>query len=399
MKTPSILKGLGVGEGVVVGKAYIFQKSEFKVTKESSSLVDEEVYFFKSVEEKAIKQIDELIVLASKNISEEKADIFRAHREILKDEVIREEIVKVIKEEKCCLAQVKEFGGEGVGLFRTEFLYMKSSQWPSEESQYESYVEALRELGDRGKLTIRTLDIGGDKSLDYYSFPDEMNPFLGYRAIRMSLRETEAFTTQIRAILRASKEGEINVMFPMITTYEEFMEAKRIFNETKSKLESEGHSFSKEVSVGLMIEVPGAALISDLLAESADFMSIGSNDLIQYTNAVDRMSENVNSLYQPNSPGVLRLISIVAQSGKKSKCEVSVCGEMASNPISAVLLLGLGISKLSMSASSIPVIKRVLSNIDYQEAQKISKKALVLKTEAEVKSLVIEFLEKYNVLI
>lgn len=579
---PKVIKALGIGEGVVVGKAYIFSKAELKYEKESNSSPEQEFYTFQSVEEKAIKQIDQLIKLAAQNISEEKADIFRAHKEILKDEEIKNEIKEKIFSENCSLAwaivsvydkysqtfkemsdsyfqerasdlqdlkerlltialnaenselseiaseciiiakdltpsetsllnkkyikafvtelggvtshsaimaktmgfpaivsakdaislikngeliavdassgsvhfgleedeillkelqmrerkfeetkliwesyktkkcktldgknipilgnigqpadmpKVREYGGEGVGLFRTEFLYMKSRDWPSEDVQYEAYKKTLMDLHEDESLTIRTLDIGGDKHLDYYQFPEEMNPFLGYRAIRMSLKEREQFVVQLRAILRASKDGNIKIMFPMITTFEEFIEAKRAVMEVRHQLEIEGHKFDNKIPVGLMIEVPGAALITKQLAQVADFFSIGSNDLIQYTNAVDRMSENVNNLYQPSSPGVLRLINMVVKNANEANIEVSVCGEMASSPQSAVLLIGMGVNKLSMSAPSIPIIKRVLNNISFSEAKKLVEKALEQTTEQEVLALVNKYLEESNILL
>ncbi|AHC40003.1 phosphoenolpyruvate-protein phosphotransferase [Mycoplasma ovis str. Michigan] len=579
---PKQIKALGVGEGVVVGKAYIFSKAELKYEKTSNSTPDNEYYFYQSVEEKAIKQIDELIKLAARNISEEKADIFRAHKEILKDVEIKSAIKEKLFNENCSLAwaivsvydkysnsfkempdsyfqerasdlqdlkerlltialnaesnelsaidsecivvakdltpsetsllnkkyikafvtelggvtshsaimaktmgfpaivsakdattlikqgeiiavdaisgsvhldlesdekllrdfrmreqkfeetkliwesyktkkcktldgkripilgnigqpadmaKVREFGGEGVGLFRTEFLYMKSKDWPSEEVQYDAYKRTLVDLHDNESMTIRTLDIGGDKHLDYYKFPEEMNPFLGYRAIRMSLNEREQFISQLRAILRVSREGNVKIMFPMITTFEEFIEAKRMVMEVKHQLEKEGHKVADKVPVGLMIEVPSAALISKQLAKVADFFSIGSNDLIQYTNAVDRMSEHINNLYQPNSPGVLRLINTVIKNANEAKIEVSVCGEMASSAQSAVLLVGMGVDKLSMSSPSIPIIKRVLNNISYSEAKKLVDQALELSTEKEVVELVNKYLESSNILL
>src|SRR5699024_11071216 len=242
--------------------------------------------------------------------------------------------------------------GEGIGLYRTEFLYMGRNEIPSEEEQYEAYKEVLERL-DGKPVVVRTLDVGGDKELPYLDLPKELNPFLGYRAIRMTLDNQELFRTQLRALLRASAHGNLKIMFPMIATIEEFNQAKALFVEEKNKLKDEGFQVKDDIEVGIMIEIPSAAIIADQFAKEVDFFSIGTNDLIQYTMAADRMNEAVSYLYQPYHPALLRLIKTVIDASHKEGKWTGMCGEMAGDEKAVPLLLGLGLDEFSMSASSV----------------------------------------------
>ncbi|WP_129707099.1 phosphoenolpyruvate--protein phosphotransferase [Priestia megaterium] len=247
---------------------------------------------------------------------------------------------------------VLENGGEGVGLYRTEFLYMGREELPTEEEQFTSYKTVLERM--EGKpVVVRTLDIGGDKELPYLNLPKEMNPFLGFRAIRLCLEMQDMFRTQLRALLRASVYGNLKIMFPMIATVDEFRQAKAILLEEKAKLEQEGVQVSEDIEVGMMVEIPSSAVIADLFAKEVDFFSIGTNDLIQYTLAADRMNERVSYLYQPYNPAILRLVNMVIKAAHKEGKWVGMCGEMAGDEIAIPILLGLGLDEFSMSATSI----------------------------------------------
>ncbi|MCR8929371.1 phosphoenolpyruvate--protein phosphotransferase [Priestia megaterium] len=247
---------------------------------------------------------------------------------------------------------VLENGGEGVGLYRTEFLYMGREDLPTEEEQFTSYKTVLERMEDK-PVVVRTLDIGGDKELPYLNLPKEMNPFLGFRAIRLCLEMQDMFRTQLRALLRASVYGNLKIMFPMIATVDEFRQAKAILLEEKAKLQQEGVQVSEDIEVGMMVEIPSSAVIADLFAKEVDFFSIGTNDLIQYTLAADRMNERVSYLYQPYNPAILRLVNMVIKAAHKEGKWVGMCGEMAGDEIAIPILLGLGLDEFSMSATSI----------------------------------------------
>lgn len=247
------------------------------------------------------------------------------------------------------------------------------------------------------EVTIRTLDIGGDKHLNYFSFPKELNPFLGYRALRLSLDKLDIFKTQLRALLRASVKGKMKIMFPMVATVDEFDQAKKITKEVEEELIKEGKEVSKNYKLGMMVEIPSSAILAESFAKESEFFSVGSNDLVQYTHAVDRMSEEVNYLYQPNNPSILRLVKMTVEGANKHSREVSVCGEMASSPVSAVILVGLGVSSLSMSATAIPNIKRVLSQLTLEECRGIANECLKFARESEVISYVKEYFEKNKI--
>lgn len=285
-------------------------------------------------------------------------------------------------------------GGEGVGLFRTEFLYMNSTvDFPTEEEQFEAYKAVLEGMKGK-KVVVRTLDIGGDKKLDYFSFPEEMNPFLGYRAIRFCLDRTDVFRTQLRALIRASVYGRLCIMFPMIATIQEFLDAKAIFEEEKAKLVSEGVAVAEKIEVGMMVEIPASAVLADQFAKHADFFSIGTNDLIQYSMAADRMSEKVSYLYQPLNPSILRLVKMTIEGAHKNGKWVGMCGEMAGDAMAAPLLLGLGLDEFSMSATSILRARKIINGLSYEEVKELSAKAVECETEAQVSELVKNALAK-----
>ncbi|KAA9026052.1 phosphoenolpyruvate--protein phosphotransferase [Niallia endozanthoxylica] len=274
-------------------------------------------------------------------------------------------------------------GGEGIGLYRTEFLYMGRNELPSEEEQFESYKAVLE--GMQGKpVVVRTLDIGGDKELPYLDLPKEMNPFLGFRAIRLCLEEQGIFRTQLRALLRASSFGNLKIMFPMIANLDEFRAAKNILQEEKQKLISEGITVSDQIELGIMVEIPSTAVMADLFAKEVDFFSIGTNDLIQYTMAADRMNERVSYLYQPYSPAILRLVKMVIDAAHKEGKWAGMCGEMAGDETAIPLLLGLGLDEFSMSATSILKARSQILRLSKKEMEELAQKALQMSTTNEV---------------
>ena len=277
------------------------------------------------------------------------------------------------------------YGAEGIGLYRTEYLYLMSTRLPSEEEQVEAYSKLARQVTP-DPLVIRTLDLGGDKLSYVFHHTQEMNPFLGWRAIRLCLAERDLFRSQLRAILRASAEGNVRIMFPMISGVEELIEAKSVLDEARDDLRRTGVAFDESCKIGAMIEVPSAAMVADQLAEEVDFFSIGTNDLIQYTIAVDRGNERVAYLYDPFHPGVLRLIKSVVDAGHAQNIPVSVCGEMAGDPLSGLLLLGLGVDGLSMSPSALPEMKRIIRSVASEDAKVIANHVLSLRTRVEIQS-------------
>ena len=278
-------------------------------------------------------------------------------------------------------------GGEAVGLYRTEFLYMGRDNFPTEEEQFEAYKAVLEAMGDK-PVVVRTLDIGGDKELPYLHLPKEMNPFLGYRAIRLCLDDTDLFCTQLRALLRASAYGKLRIMFPMIATLNEFRSAKALLLEEKAKLVAEGVTVSDEIEVGMMVEIPSAAVLADQFAKEVDFFSIGTNDLIQYTMAADRMNEKVSYLYQPYNPSILRLVKMVIDAAHKEGKWTGMCGEMAGDQTAIPLLLGLGLDEFSMSATSILPARSLISKLSKAEMQELAAEALNKSTVEEVIELV-----------
>ena len=285
-------------------------------------------------------------------------------------------------------------GAEGVGLYRTEFLYMDSHDMPTEEDQFEAYKAVLE--GMNGKpVVVRTMDIGGDKELPYLPLPHEMNPFLGYRAIRISLNEPEMFRTQLRALLRASVYGKLRIMFPMIATLNDFRGAKALLEEEKAKLIAEGVAVSDDIQVGIMIEIPAAAVLAHQFAKEVDFFSIGTNDLIQYTMAADRMNERVSYLYQPYNPSILTLIKHVIDSAHKEGKWAGMCGEMAGDQTAVPLLVGLGLDEFSMSASSVLKTRSLIAKLTLSDMQALADKAInECATVQEVEALVEEAVSK-----
>ena len=291
------------------------------------------------------------------------------------------------------LVGVHNNGGEAVGLYRTEFLYMDSPDFPTEDDQYEAYKAVLE--GMEGKpVVVRTMDIGGDKELPYLQLPHEMNPFLGYRALRISLSEQgdEMFRTQMRALLRASVHGNLRIMFPMVATLKEFRAAKAIFEEEKQKLISEGKEVSDTIQVGIMIEIPAAAVLADKFAKEVDFFSVGTNDLIQYTMAADRMNERVSYLYQPYNPSILRLIKNVIDAAHAEGKWAGMCGEMAGDQTAVPLLVGMGLDEFSMSAISILKTRSLMKRLDTAKMAELADRAL---KECDTMEEVVELVHEY----
>ncbi|MGX7595117.1 phosphoenolpyruvate--protein phosphotransferase [Planococcus plakortidis] len=285
------------------------------------------------------------------------------------------------------LVGVLDNGGEAIGLYRTEFLYMGRDDFPTEQEQTDAYAEVLQ--GMDGKPTVvRTLDIGGDKELSYLKLPKELNPFLGLRAIRLCLEMPDMFRTQLRALLRASVHGNLKIMFPMIATLDEFRQAKALLMEEKAKLEAEGTPVSDSIEVGIMVEIPSTAVMADTFAKEVDFFSIGTNDLIQYTMAADRMNESVSYLYQPYNPAILRLIKTVIDASHKEGKWTGMCGEMAGDEIAIPILLGLGLDEFSMSASSILKARSQLSHLSKADMEGHIDHILGLTTSQEVEDYV-----------
>ncbi|MGZ1809109.1 phosphoenolpyruvate--protein phosphotransferase [Staphylococcus argenteus] len=285
------------------------------------------------------------------------------------------------------LPGVIENGAQGIGLYRTEFLYMGRDQMPTEEEQFEAYKEVLEAM-DGKRVVVRTLDIGGDKELSYLNLPEEMNPFLGYRAIRLCLAQQDIFRPQLRALLRASVYGKLNIMFPMVATINEFREAKAILLEEKENLKNEGHDVSDDIELGIMVEIPATAALADVFAKEVDFFSIGTNDLIQYTLAADRMSECVSYLYQPYNPSILRLVKQVIEASHKEGKWTGMCGEMAGDETAIPLLLGLGLDEFSMSATSILKARRQINGLSKNEMTELANRAVDCATQEEVIELV-----------
>ncbi len=285
------------------------------------------------------------------------------------------------------ISAVRKYGAEGIGLYRTEFLYMNRLDLPSEEEQFKAYSQVAKAVAPFS-VTIRTLDIGGDKFISSVQIPKDMTPFLGCRAIRFCLERPDIFKTQLRAILRASVHGRVQMMYPMISGLGELRQANIILNQVKTALRDEKISFDERLKVGIMIEVPAAAMTSESLARETDFFSIGTNDLIQYTLAVDRVNEKTAHLYEPAHPAVLKMIQKTIDAGHNEGIPVALCGEMASDPLLAFLLLGMGIDELSMSASSILTVKRMIRCVRLQDAQRTAYEAMQLVTGQEVEEFV-----------
>lgn len=286
-----------------------------------------------------------------------------------------------------------ENGAEGIGLYRTEFLYMDRDTMPTEDEQFEAYKEVAQKM-DNKPVIIRTLDIGGDKKLPYLPLPEEMNPFLGVRAIRLCLKHQDMFKIQLRAILRASTYGKLRIMYPMVARVEEVRQANKILENVKKQLLTEGIPFDNQIEVGIMVEIPSTAINADIFAKEVDFFSIGTNDLIQYTMAADRMNENLSELYEPYNPAVLRLIKNVIDASHRCGKWTGMCGEMAGETSAALVLLGMGLNEFSMSAMSIPRIKKVIRSIDMEKARMIAAKVLEMESAEQIKQYLDEELDR-----
>jgi phosphotransferase system enzyme I (PtsI) len=282
---------------------------------------------------------------------------------------------------------VLDKGGDGIGLFRTELQYMSRSSFPDEEELFENYKDVVDVMPDK-PLTIRTLDINGDKAVAYTNENDEINPVLGLRAIRYCLKKPDVFKIQLRAILRASYYGQVRILLPMISRIDEIRETKRILAQVRASLDKDGLPYEKEIQVGIMIEVPSAAIMADAMAKEVDFFSIGTNDLVQYTMAIDRTNRYVAHLYDPLHPAVIRLIKITADAGRNNNIPVFMCGEMAAEPLFLPILLGLGLKELSTNSQSIPVVKNAVRALDDQECRDFVDKVLQLPAIDQVQTLV-----------
>jgi phosphotransferase system enzyme I (PtsI) len=283
----------------------------------------------------------------------------------------------------------RDHGAEGVGLYRTEFLYLRSRGVPSEKELFEDYKE-LAEIVAPAPVTIRTLDIGGDKFSSDLNLTKEMNPALGLRAIRFCLREPKIFKSQLRAILRASAHGQVRLLFPMISGLQEILDTKKILKDVKKELNKKKIKYARNIKVGIMIEIPSAVTMADALAKHVDFFSIGTNDLIQYALAIDRINEHVAYMYQPFHPAILRMIEHVVKSAKNAGIKVAICGEMAGDPHCAFILVGLGLDELSMNAQSIPMIKKIIRSISMKEAQADLEHIMQLETAKEVREFIVK---------
>ena len=288
------------------------------------------------------------------------------------------------------LKGVIENGAEGIGLYRTEFLYMGRDEMPTEDEQFEAYKKVLETMEGK-RVVVRTLDIGGDKELPYLNLPEEMNPFLGYRAIRLCLDQPDIFRPQLRALLRASTYGKLNIMFPMVATIKEFRDAKALLLEEKENLTNEGIEVSDDIELGIMVEIPSTAALADVFAKEVDFFSIGTNDLIQYTMAADRMSERVSYLYQPYNPSILRLVKQVIEASHNEGKWTGMCGEMAGDETAIPLLLGLGLDEFSMSATSILKARRQIKGLSQNEMEELANRAINCATSEEVQELVEQY--------
>ncbi len=313
-------------------------------------------------------------LLKSKDLSAETMDGFRVK---LKANIgLIEEIPSIL-----------DHGAEGIGLYRTEFLYLNRKVLPSEEEHFHNYREVVEKIAPHS-TTIRTLDLGGDKYASEIELAEELNSSSGLRAIRLCLKEVELFKTQLRGMLRASAYGRLKIMLPMISEIKELRQAKEILEEVKESLRTEGIPFDEKIQLGIMIETPSASLTADILAREVDFFSIGTNDLIQYSMAIDRVNEHVAYLYEPFHPAILRLIKRVVNAAKGSKIKVGLCGEMAGEEIYLPILLGLGLEELSMNYISIPRVKKIIRSITYREARNLMEKASTMKAASEVENLI-----------
>ncbi|MBL7107331.1 MAG: phosphoenolpyruvate--protein phosphotransferase [Phycisphaerae bacterium] len=314
---------------------------------------------------------------------EHKLDALREKPAITRDGVQIKMLGNIEFPEEAAL--VLEKGGDGIGLYRTEFLYLNSETEPTEEDHYKAYAETIKVFKHR-PVTIRTLDLGADKYTQSRRLAPEPNPFLGLRSIRFCLQNLTIFKTQLHAILRASVLGNVKVMFPLITNLQEMMQAKMIFRDVMEDLDEEGVQYNRDIEVGIMVETPSAALVAASLARDSDFFSIGTNDLTQYTLAVDRGNERVSTLYSAVDPAVLRLIRTVVQDAHKARIDLSICGEMASEPDNIMLILGMGVRTLSLAHPMIPEIKQIIRSVTIEDCNRVARKVLTMNAERHISS-------------
>lgn len=352
-----------------------------------SSFQDGEMVVVKGTEGEVLRQLSAVDFAAY----EKKAVAYREQLQILKESASLPAVTQDGKEillfgnvgKAEDAAHACQMGATGIGLFRTEFLYMKHDELPTEEDQFEAYKAAAETL-QGNPVIIRTMDIGGDKELKCLQLPKEMNPFLGFRAIRISLERTDIFKTQLRATLRASAFGGIQIMYPMIASVEEVKAANAVLETAKDELRAEGIAFNEDIQVGIMVEIPAVAVAADLFAPHVDFFSIGTNDLCQYTLAVDRMNEAIGHLYQPLHPAVLRLVKHTIEASHDVKKITGMCGELAGDPVATMILIGLGLDEFSMSASAIPVVKNIIRSVTVAECEAMAQKALTMSTAGDI---------------
>lgn len=338
---------------------------------------DEEIEFYRNKHKKHLEEM----AIWQQYLNKESITKDNKHVELAANIGSPDDVESVIKN-----------GGEGVGLYRTEFLYMNNDNFPTEDEQFIAYKMVLESLKGK-KVVIRTLDIGGDKHLDYLPMDEELNPFLGHRALRLCLERTDLFKTQLRALLRASVYGDLHIMFPMVATLDELRSAKALLEECRVELKEATIKYSSTLKVGIMVEIPAVAILADRFAKEVDFFSIGTNDLIQYSFAADRMNQKVSYLYQPYNPSLLRLIKMVIDASHKEGIWTGMCGEMAGDQIAAPILLGLGLDEFSMSATSILQTRHLFSKLSYIEMKAMAEKCLSMDTHKDVKTFVENTLE------
>lgn len=337
-----------------------------------------------------IEPSQEIVTMYSDLIEQQK----RAQEQLLhlidKEAVTKDGIVMSLEANISSLKELEialANGVKSVGLFRTEFLYMDRGQFPTEDEQFDIYYAIIQKIKPEGSLVIRTLDIGGDKQLDYYLVEGEQNPFMGFRAIRISLQEKELFKTQLRAILRASAYGKIKILYPFVTKLEEFTQANALLEEAKRELVERQIEFDRNIQVGVMIEVPAAVMIADILADEVDFFSVGTNDLVQFTLAVDRMNDKIANLYEPFHPSIMRMLKMICDVAVRKNIPISVCGELAGDSRAVPMWLALGVRNLSMSAHSLLVMKDRLLNVELNRSLEVWENVLSAKSSEQIKEI------------
>ena len=376
LELPAVVGVRGLLKNISTGDTLILDATQGTVI---ISPAKDDIRRYNQIREKTLKSVSFL-----SKIKDLPAETLDGHRiELSANVELKEEIPHAL-----------EYGADGIGLFRTEFLYIDRTNLPSEEEQFDVYKEVIESLNGKSVI-FRTLDIGGDKFISSIPIAKELNPYMGLRAIRLCLIYPDMFREQLRAILRASSFGKAKIMFPMISGVEEVFLAKQHLEEVKEELRKEDVPFDPEIEVGIMIEIPSSAIASDILAKEVDFFSIGTNDLIQYTLAVDRGNESVAYLYEPFHPSVLRLIKMIVNNAHRENIWVGICGEMAGDPLTAVILLGLGLDELSMGSIAIPQVKKTIRSIRLSEAHKIADEILQKNSVNEIKNIITTWMNQW----